>query len=137
MTVIHLIEENEASPETRQIYDEMKAHFNIPFVPNVFKAMAHQGTDMLRMQWDGFRKAEEYWGKEKLYLLSLAIDVINNCSYCINFDAAMLKQIGYDDEKIETLINFIGMSDYFNKYVEGLQLETDVTPEMMEKRMAA
>lgn len=137
MTVIHLIEESDASPETRQVYDEIKAHFDLPFVPNVFKAMAHQGAEVLKAQWQGFLEAEAYWGKEKLYLLSLAIDVVNNCSYCINFDTAMLKQMGYDDDKIESLISFIGMSDFFNKYVEGLQLDTDVTPEMMEGRMAA
>ena len=49
----------------------------------------------------------------------------------------MLKQIGYDDAKIEKLIRLIGNESFFNKYVDGLQLESDVKPEMISRKKAA
>jgi len=49
----------------------------------------------------------------------------------------MLKQLGYDDARIERLIDFISANSYYNKYVQGLQLEPDVTPQMMQRKMAA
>lgn len=40
MATIHLIEENEASADVEAVYEEVKKHFNLDFVPNIFKAMA-------------------------------------------------------------------------------------------------
>lgn len=136
MATIHLIEEQEASPDVKAIYDEVKQHFNLDFVPNVIKAMANNPED-LKQQWEGIKQTEAYWGKEIAYLIGLAVDVTNGCSYCINFDTAMLKQLGYDDAKIENLVKFIGANSYYNKYVDGLQLEPDVTPATFERKMAA
>jgi AhpD family alkylhydroperoxidase len=135
MATIRLVEENEASPEVKAIYEESKRHFNIDFVPNVFKAMAHN-PELLKMQWEGLMQGEKMWGKETFYLVSLAVDVTNSCDYCINADTAMLKQIGYDDAKIESLINMIALNSYYNHYVDGLQLEPDVTPTMAERGRA-
>lgn len=49
----------------------------------------------------------------------------------------MLKQLGYDDAKIERLINSISLGSYYNRYVDGLQLEPDVRPDIIQRKMAA
>lgn len=49
----------------------------------------------------------------------------------------MLKQLGYDDAKIEKLIEFVSAGSFYNKYVDGLQLEPDVTPDVIGRKMAA
>ncbi|MBE0477152.1 MAG: hypothetical protein IBX62_08660 [Coriobacteriia bacterium] len=48
----------------------------------------------------------------------------------------MLKQLGYDDAKIESVVNFISSSSYFDKYADGLQLESDVTTATVSRPMA-
>jgi len=131
-----MIEENEASPEVKAIYDDVKQHFNLDFVPNAIKALAHD-PESLKAQWEELKQTEQYWGKEFTYAIGLAVDVINGCSYCINFDSAMLKSLGYDDKKIENLIKLIGSNSFYNAYVDGLQLEPDVTPATFERKMAA
>lgn len=136
MATIHLIEENEASPDVKAIYDDIKKHFNLDFVPNSFKALAHN-PEALKQAWEEFKETERVWGKEIAYLIGLTVDVINGCSYCINFDTAMLKQLGYDDKKIESLIKMISTNNLYTAYVDGLQLEPDVTPDVIEKRKAA
>jgi hypothetical protein len=47
----------------------------------------------------------------------------------------VLKQLGYDDARIEALVNLISASSYFDKYADGLQLEPDVTPAKVTRRM--
>ena len=136
MATIKLISEMEATPEVNEVFEDVKQHFNLDFVPNVFKAMANN-PDALMQGWNQLKAIEESWGKEMTYLLSLAVDITNGCDYCINFDTAVLKQLGWDDRKIEMLVSFISMNDSYNKYVQGLSLEPDVTPEVMERRMAA
>ncbi len=135
METIHLISENEAPANVRAIYDDIKRHFDLDFVPSIFKAVAHNPA-VLMQQWETFKQAESMWGKETLYLVSLAIDVTNGCDYCINFDTAMLKQLGYSDAKIESLITFISGNNFYNIYAEGLQLVPDVTPAVVERQMA-
>lgn len=45
--------------------------------------------------------------------------------------------MGYDDNRIEGLINFIASNSYYDRYVDGLQLESDVTPAIVEQRQMA
>lgn len=136
METIKLISEQEASPEINEIYNDIKQHFNLDFVPNVFKAMARNPESLIQ-GWQYLKQVEGSWGKEMTYILALAVDITNGCDYCINFDTAVLKQMGWDDNKIEQLVGFISLNSQYNKYVEGLQLEPDVTPEVMERHMAA
>jgi AhpD family alkylhydroperoxidase len=136
METIRLISEEEASPEVNAIYQDVKRHYDLDFVPNAMKALAHDPL-ALKQAWDGLVQLEEYWGREMATVISLAVDVTNGCSYCINFDTAILKQLGYSDDKIQNLISFVAQESFFNKYVEGLQLEPDVTPALMERKRAA
>ena len=80
MATIRLVEEHEASVEVKAIYEEAKKFFGLDFVPSVFKALAHN-PENLKAQWAGIKQAEDYWGKETTYLISLAVDVTNQCSY--------------------------------------------------------
>lgn len=137
MTTIHLVTDEEAAPEVREVFEDVKRYYNLDFVPNVFRAMAHRPEELVQ-QWQGLKQAETEVGKELIYVLSLAVDVTRNCSYCINFDTAVLKhQLGYSDARIEGLINMIALMGMYNTYVQGLNLDIDVTPEVMGRRMAA
>ncbi len=136
MPTIKLVEENMASPEVQALYDDIKRHFNIDFVPNIMKALA-ENPQVLKAEWEGYKELEQQWGKEMAYAMALAIDVANSCDYCINFDTAMLKQMGWDDAKINSLYQYVASNTWFNKYADALQIEPDVTPAMIEKRMAA
>lgn len=135
MATIKLVEENDASQEVRQVYQEIKQHFGLDFVPSIFKALAHE-PDNLKLQWEGYKQTEQVFGKETLLLLGLAVDITNACTYCTEFDTAMLKQLGYDDAKIEGVVNFISANSYFNRYVQGLDLEPDVTSATVGRKMA-
>lgn len=137
MATIKLIEENEASPEIQEIYNDAKQYFDLDFVPNVLKATAHQGPEVLRQTIEGLKETEKVLGKETAYVIGLAVDIVNSCDYCINFDTAMLKKLGYDDKKIEALVNYAALNSYYNQYVKGLQLEPDVTPQTVQQRRAA
>lgn len=137
MATINLIEEHQASPELKHLYQEIKSHFNLDFVPNVYKAMAIQGPEAMQMMWQAYLQMEQQWGLETLALIGLAVDVTKGCDYCTSFDTTMLKQMGYDDAKIEALVNMISMNNMYSSYVQGLGLEPDVTPGTMQRKKAA
>jgi len=79
-STIQLVEERAASADVQRIYDEIREYFEIDFVPNIFKAMAHE-PDALKAQWEGLKQADKELGQEKANLISLAVAVTNGCEY--------------------------------------------------------
>jgi hypothetical protein len=51
MSLSRLYEEHEVAPELRRIYGEVRASFDLPYVPSLFKLLAG-APDYLRLAWD-------------------------------------------------------------------------------------
>src|SRR5512146_742119 len=51
MALVHLYEEREVSPDVRRIYDDVRASFDLPFVPSLFK-LAAGSPEYLKLLWD-------------------------------------------------------------------------------------
>lgn len=51
MALVHLHEEQEVSPDVRRIYDDVRASFDLPFVPSLFK-LAGGSPEYLKLLWD-------------------------------------------------------------------------------------
>ena len=69
-------------PVVRQVYAEIKTRMGIPFVPNIFKALAHQPA-MLKAKWEGYKSM---MGNGKLRrltkeLIAVAVSAVNACFY--------------------------------------------------------
>ena len=50
MATIALISEQEATGKVKEVYEQIQKAFGLPFVPNLFKAMAHN-PDLLEANW--------------------------------------------------------------------------------------
>ncbi|MCL5292400.1 MAG: hypothetical protein M1548_07735 [Actinobacteria bacterium] len=136
MPTIRLVEEHEASEQVKTVYDDVKREMGIDFVPQAIKAMAHN-PDQLAHEWNSFKETASKWGKETMALVSLAVDTVLNCGYNINWDTAMLKQLGYTDQKIQEFVSLVSHTALYSHYCNGLQLEPDVLPEAAKGRKAA
>ncbi len=51
---IGIVQESEASAETNALYEEIRAFFGFPAVPDVFKLVSTR-TDFLRVMFDGYK----------------------------------------------------------------------------------
>lgn len=129
MATVKLVEEAEATSEVQTIYSEVKQMFGVPFVPNIFKAMAnHPGY--LEATWARFKVI---MGPGKLdpttkQVIALAVSATNNCEYCINAHTVTLKQMGFDDAALTELMAVVDMFNGFNKFLDGLRVESDLMP---------
>ncbi|MFV1964214.1 MAG: hypothetical protein ACC628_02235 [Pirellulaceae bacterium] len=73
---------NSDDATVREVYDEIKKTMRIPFVPNIFKALAHQPA-MLRAKWESY-KAIMGAGKLKRLTkepVAVAVSAVNACFY--------------------------------------------------------
>ncbi len=64
------------------VYEEIKARMGIPFIPNIFKALANQPT-MLKTKWESYKAI---MGRGRLRpltkeLIAVAVSAVNGCFY--------------------------------------------------------
>lgn len=69
-------------PIVLRVYDEIKAKFGIPFVPNIFKAMAHVPT-ALEAKWNSYKALMLHGCLPRLTkeLVAIAVSAVNACYY--------------------------------------------------------
>ena len=127
MTQVKMVAEKDASAKARAVYEEVKKTLGIPFVPNLFKAMA-ANPDYLEATWNQFKAVMgpgELTRREK-ELVALAVSATNNCKYCIYAHTAALRGLGLSEKGIVELMAVVGLFNHFNKFADGLLVEPDL-----------
>ncbi len=129
MATVKFVEEKDAAPKVKEIYQDIMKFFNMPFTPNLFKAMANH-PDYLEATWNRFKVI---MGKGALdpktkQVIALAVSATNNCEYCVNAHTAVLKQMGYGDAEVVELMAVVDLFNGFNKFLDGLDVESDILP---------
>ena len=126
MAIIELIEYEEASPEVREVYDDIMATRGVDWVNNFWKALAVQ-PELLQSTWKRIKEvmapgAIDALTKEMIYI---AISVTNSCQYCINSHTAAARKKGMSDEMLSELMAIVGMANQTNALANGFQIELD------------
>ena len=84
MATVSLIEYENATPEVRAVFDDIKRTRNVKDVNNFWKALAnHPAT--LKRTWESLREVMQPGALDPLTkeMLYVAVSVANNCDYCI------------------------------------------------------
>ena len=69
-------------PVVRQVYEEIKTRMGIPFVPNIFKALAHQPV-VLKAKWESYKLIMGSGKLKRLTkeLIAVSVSAVNACFY--------------------------------------------------------
>ncbi len=126
MATVHYIEYEDASPEVREVYDDIMTTRKVDWVNNFWKALAGQ-PELLQRTWYRVKEvmapgAIDALTKEMLYV---AVSVTNGCRYCINSHTAAARKKGMSDEMLSELMAVVGMANQTNALANGFQLEVD------------
>lgn len=104
-----LIEEDEATYEVAQIYDDVKREMQLPFVPNIMKALAASPA-ALAIQWQ-FSQALENYATLPQSLIAMILFTIaerNNCEYCSAGHELTCRTLGIDEATLAALVEDLG-----------------------------
>jgi len=129
MATVKYVSEEEATGKVKEIYEDIKKTYGLPFVPNAYKAMA-VFPEFLEHYWQKIktiRAGKELSMREK-EIIALAVSATNGCEYCINAHTAVLKRMGMTDQGIVELLAVVDHYNGLNAFLEGLQIESDVKP---------
>lgn len=121
-----LIEYDEASPEVRAVYDDIKRTRNVPDVNNFWKYIAHDPSTLKRT-WESVKEimrpgALDTLTKEMIYL---AISVTNGCPYCIASHTFAARKQGMSDVMFGELMAIVGMANETNRLANGYRIPVD------------
>ena len=126
MTTVEMIEYEEASPDVRQVYDDIMTTRGVDWINNFWKVLAVQ-PELLRRTWNGVKEVMEAGAidavtKEMIYL---AVSVTNGCEYCIKSHTAGARKKGMSEEMLSELMAVVGMANQTNALANGFQIEVD------------
>jgi AhpD family alkylhydroperoxidase len=123
---VELIQYQDASPEVRTVFDDIRRTRNIPDVNNFWKAIAHH-PPTLRRTWETLKEvmapgALDPLVKEMLYV---AVSVAHGCEYCIASHTAAARKKGMTEEMLGELLAVVGMASETNRLVTGWRVPLD------------
>lgn len=126
MGTVPLLSDDDASPQSRAIFDEIRAARGTDYVNNFWRALAHDPA-LMRATWDRLKSVMgpgelDPLVKEMVYV---AVSVANGCAYCVHSHTAAAKAKGMTPEQHGELMAVIGMAMQTNGLVTALGVEVD------------
>ena len=126
MPTLGFIEYKDASPEVREVYDDIMATRKTDWINNFWKALANDPA-ALKRTWEDIKQimapgALDALTKEMIYV---AVSVTNQCGYCIASHTASAKNKGMTDAMFRELMAVVGMANESNRLAAGYQIEID------------
>lgn len=127
MSLVDMPDEHEATGEVASIFGEIRQVFGLPFVPNLFKVMAHR-PEYLKASWERVKviMGPGLLDRKTKEMIAVAVSATNGCDYCTSAHVAALKQMGVEDGAIVELMAVVDLFSGFNKMLEGLQIAADM-----------
>lgn len=127
MAIIRLINETEARGRIKEIFEEIKATLQVPFVPQLFRALAVK-PNQLEAVWT---QVKGLFGQGTLdvktkALVALAVAAAQRCSYFVTIHSVALKRLGATDEEVAELLEVTALATALNTLVTGLALEPEL-----------
>ena len=79
---IRIVQESEATGETKALYDEIRAVFDFPMVPDIMK-LASTRPDFLRVLLDGYKAmfSGGHLPRQVKEMIATVVSKANSCAY--------------------------------------------------------
>src|SRR5271169_1348547 len=122
MAMQRLVDYEDAAPEVRSVYDDIRATRKTDWINNFWKALANDPTTLKRT-WESIKQvmapgAIDPLTKEMLYV---AVSVTNQCSYCIASHTVSARNKGMTGAMFHELMAVVGMANETNRLAAGYQ----------------
>jgi len=117
---------DQASPEARAVFDDIRRVRKSDWVNNFWKVLAHDPKTM-RRTWESVKEvmapgALDPLVKEMIYV---AVSATNNCEYCIASHTAAARAKGMTDAMLGELMAVVGMANETNRLATGYRIPVD------------
>ena len=126
MPIFKPIQENEAKGKVKEIFDEIKTTRQITEVPNFWKMLANDTSELDRT-WSSLKEIMKKGALDPVTkeLIYVAVSITNGCEYCIKSHSVAAKKKGATNEMLKEMFAVVGLANKNNKLVDSYQVEVD------------
>ncbi|MCL4760665.1 MAG: carboxymuconolactone decarboxylase family protein [Burkholderiales bacterium] len=126
MALVPLVEYDDAPPEVRAVYDDIRATRRTDYVNNFWKVLAHDPAT-LRRTWAQTKEVMAAGALDPLVkeLIYLAVSVTNNCEYCIHTHHAAAKGKGMTPAMFAEMMAVTALANENNRLANGYRMDVD------------
>ena len=126
MSMVPLVEESEAGPEVRAVFDDIRNTRNTDWINNFWRVLANDPAT-LRRTWESLKEVMAPGALDPLTkeLVYLAVSVTNSCAYCTASHGAAAKRLGMSKEMLGELIAVVAMANETNRLADGYRVPVD------------
>lgn len=126
MSMVAMIDYDDASDEVRAVYDDIMETRGIDFVPNVWRTLAVHPPTLART-WTEIKEVMAPGALDVLTkeMIAVAVSATNGCEYCIHSHTAAARKQGLTDAMLGELLAVVGLFNKTNRLAEGYQIPVD------------
>jgi AhpD family alkylhydroperoxidase len=126
MGTLPLLDDEEAAPEARVVFDDIRAKRNTDYVNNFWRALAHDPAQ-LRAVWERAQAVMAPGALDPLVkeLVYIAVSVTNGCAYCVHSHTTAARAKGMTPEMHAELLAVIAIAMQTNALATAMGVEVD------------
>ena len=126
MATVALLSDEEAAPEARAVFDDIRATRGTDYVNNFWRALAHNPEELADV-WSRIKTVMAPGALDPLTkeLIYIAVSAANGCGYCLHSHTASARARGMTPEIYAELLSVIAMASRTNALANALQVDTD------------
>lgn len=126
MPTVKMVEYDDASPEVRAIYDEIKSVRKMTEVSTFYKVLATNPAGLSRY-WESLKVAMAPGRLDLLTkeLIAIAVGIVEGCDYCVDSHVAIARRLGMDDEILGELVSVISVFSEAARISTAYQLKLE------------
>ena len=126
MAVVPLVEYDQASPEVREVFDDIMATRKVTWVNNFWKVLAND-PKTLRRVWAAAKEVMQPGELDALTkeLIYVAVSVTNNCEYCILSHTTSARGKGMTTAMFSELMAVVALANETNRLSNGYRIDVD------------
>ena len=115
-----------ASPEVRQVFEDIMATRKVEDVNNFWKYLANEPR-MLGHVWSSLKDIMGPGALDPLVkeLIYVAVSITNNCEYCMASHGFAAKAKGATPEMLNELYAVVGLANMTNRLANGYRVPVD------------
>ena len=124
---MNLIEYSDASPEVREVYDDIMRSRKTDYINNFWKALANH-PPTLREVWEDTKRVMAGPGtidplmRELIYI---GVSIANACDYCTATHSAAARAKGMTDAMWGEFMQIVALASSNNRLANGYRIEVD------------
>ena len=126
MALVPPIDDDDAPPEVRAVYDEIRATRGTDYINDFWRVLANDPATLKRT-WAQTREAMAPGALDPLVkeLVYLAVSVTNNCEYCIHTHHAAAGAKGMTPAMFAELMAVVALANGNNRLANGYRIDVD------------